>query len=129
MSVMGVAAMARKRIAISLPCVWALALLLLAGCSQAATLGQTFILREGKTARITGTRLRIEAEQVYYGMPGSQKVGDGAVVLQVKVADGEQTELFLQVGWEKSVGEYTIRLERLLSDADGVSGELVVSRK
>ena len=126
---MGVAVMARKRVAICRVCVLAMALLLLVSFSQPAALGETFVLREGRTTRTSATGLRIEAEQVYYGMPGSQKAGDGAVVLQVQVADGEETELFLQVGWEKSVGEYTIRLERLLSDADGTSGELVVRQK
>ena len=121
--------MAQKSLGISRFRVLTLSLLLLASCSQSVTLGETFILREGKTARISGTGLRIEAEQVYYGTPGSQKAGDGAVVLQVRVADGEETELFLQVGWEKSVGEYNIRLERLFSDADGACGELVVTQE
>jgi hypothetical protein len=126
---MGEAIMARKRIEIRRFCGLALALLLLASCSQSATLGETFDLREGKTARIGNTGLRIAAEQVYYNMPGSQKAGDGAVVLQVQAANGEETELFLQVGWEKSVGEYMVRLERLLADEDGESAELVVRRK
>jgi len=76
---------------------------------------------------VSGTELRIEAEQVSYGMPGSQRAGDGAVELQVKAADGDETEIFLQVGWERSVGEFKIRLERVLADAEGSSGELVVT--
>ena len=120
--------MARKRMAIGRFCGLALALLLLVGCSQSAAVGEPFILREGKTARVDGTELRIEAEQVSYGTPSSQKAGDGAVVLQVKVAEGKKIEIFLQVGWEKSVAEFKIRLESVLSDAEGTSCELVVTR-
>jgi hypothetical protein len=48
-----------------------IALLILVSCSQAGAIGERFILREGETARVRGTELTIEVEQVIDGLDGS----------------------------------------------------------
>ena len=66
--------------------VLSVALLLLAGCSQAAGVGEHFTLWEGETVRIKQIGLSITAEQVSIGQPGSQRTDVGFAVLQVRVS-------------------------------------------
>ena len=105
-----------------------IALLVLVSCTQSAAVGERFTLWEGETVRVRGTGLTIEIEQIGNQQPGSQETMDGFVFLRVMVRDEGETKVFLEVGEKEKVGEYEIRLERVIWDVDAWSCELVVTR-
>ena len=103
-------------------------LLLLASCRQSVALGEPFILQEGETARVRGTELTVEVEELIEGLEGSQMIGDGSVTLRLAVEGEDETELYLEAGEWHRVGGYEIRFERVVSDAEGARCELIVNR-
>jgi hypothetical protein len=106
----------------------ALALLLLAGCSRAAALGEAFSLREGETARVGGTGLTLAIEQIGNEQPGLQETMDGFVFLQVTVEGEGEGTVYLEVGERERAGGYEIHLNSVVSDGEGWRCELVVTR-
>ena len=106
-----------------------IALLLLAGCGQSVAVGERFTLRDGEMVRVRESEVTIEAGQIIDGLDGSQQVGDGSVSLRVTVGKGDETELYLEAGGTAAAGEYEIRFERVVSDADGLTCELIVTRR
>ena len=109
---------------------WALglALLVVVSCTPTAGLGKPFILWQGKSIRVRGTGWTIEAEQVSDQVPGSQKPVRGYATLTVTTREGDWSSVFVQVNESKRVGEFEIRMQRIIMDAEGQRCELVVSR-
>ena len=106
----------------------AIVLLVLVGCSHSVAIGEPFVLREGETVRVQGTDLTVEVEQIIEGLDGSQRIEDGSVTLRVTVEGEGETELYLEAGNGARIGGYKIRFEQVVSDAEGASCELIVSR-
>jgi hypothetical protein len=103
-------------------------LVALVSCRRSVAVGEPFVLREGETAHVSGTELTIEAEEIIQGLEGSQWVEDGSVTLRVTVEGASETELYLEAGEWTRVAEYEIRIERVVSDAEGTGCELTVNR-
>lgn len=110
---------------------WALglALLILAGCGQSVAVGERFTLRDGEMVRVKQSEVTIEARQIIDGLDGSQEIGDGSVSLRVTVEDGDEIELCLEAGGTAATGGYEIHFERVVADADGLTCEVVVTRR
>ena len=108
---------------------WGLALFFLVGCGRSVTVEERFTLREGKAVRLKGTALTIRVEQIIDGLDGSQRIGDGSATLLVTVKGEGETEVSLETGNEAVVGGYAIYFERVVSDAAGLSCELVITRR
>ena len=118
----------RRRTLLSWLWTAALALLVLAGCSRAASVGEAFSLREGETVRVGGTGLTLAIEQIGNEQPGLQETMDGFVFLQVTVeGEGERT-VYLEVGERERAGGYEIHLVEVTPDGEDWRCELVVRR-
>ena len=103
-------------------------LLILAACSRSVALDERFTLREGETVRVRGAELTIEVEQIIDGLDGSQEIGDGSASLRVTVEKEGETEVYLETGERARIGGVEIGLERVVSDRDGLTCEMVVRR-
>jgi hypothetical protein len=106
-----------------------LALLILAGCcGRPVALGERFTLWQGEMVRVQEAGLIIEIDEMVYQQPGSQTPGDGFVGLRVTERGGRETMVTLFAGQEAQVGEYEIRLEKLVVGVESDGCELVVTR-
>lgn len=103
-------------------------LLALAGCGRWAVVGRPFLLQEGPVARVMGIGLTIRPTDIVEGLDGSQKIGDGSVVLQVRVTGKEEREVYLEAEEQVTVHGYVIRFERVISDDREGRCELIVTR-